>query len=918
MESTGLGDWNGVEGYAGRGVVMWSRFRSFVDVLVRRDRFERQMREELQLHLELRANDLERGGLPRTEAWRRARLEFGGVDTAKDDCRQARGVRLLDEMTQDVRYAWRLMTRTPGFTAAAILSLALGIGANTAIFSLIDAVLIRTLPLADVGSLRFIAHGTSPATAGGSSNYPLFERYQALTDVFTGVTAYSVTGFKVETPNGLESVDGLWVSGNFHGLLGIELAHGRGFVAEQDRSIGGTMQAVISDGYWSRRFGRDPDVVGRVMNVDGRPITIVGITGPTFTGLVPGLRPDLTLPISIRAINEPKYLDLHDTWTNLTIVARLRPDRSEGAVLPATDTTFQQYMSEPENRWIREQSTSGAFANAQLVPAARGSGVLRRQYQTALTVLMTMVAMVLLIASVNVANLLLVRGAARAKEMAIRLCVGGGRSRLIRQLLTESALLAVCGGSLGLLFAQWGAGSIMSLLNVSESPMFLDVSPSSRVLAFTAGVSLLTGIAFGLWPAIGATRLDLTPMLKEGTVASRVSRRWSASHALVASQVALSVLVLTIAALMVRTLYNLKTLEAGFERGNLLLFTLDTFGTPIPPAQRATLYGEIVERLRPLPGVLKVSASTSSPVHTSGNSRALVLPPGVMAPDTPEGRGAWSTLITPDYFDTLGINLLRGRLLTTADISPQQKVAVVNATMARFIAGDGDPLGQTFSFRGDPQDLIRIVGVVEDTHQMSLRDAPPRTVYTPAAYASPAPSQLMVELRTTHQPLAIAGVARDAVRTVSKDVVIRYVRSIDEQIDASLVRERLLAMLSSSFAGLALLLSAIGLYGVMSYSVTRRTREIGIRMALGATRSRVLSAVLTQTLALSVAGIVVGVVAAYFATEALSAFLFNLSPRDPLTLAVVAAALLLTSLAASVLPARRAATVDPVRAIRTE
>jgi predicted permease len=387
---------------------------------------------------------------------------------------------------------------------------------------------------------------------------------------------------------------------------------------------------------------------------------------------------------------------------------------------------------------------------------------------------------------------------------------------------------------------------------------------------------------------------------------------------LVASQVALSVLVLTIAALMVRTLYNLKTLEAGFERGNLLLFTLDTFGTPIPASQRATLYREIVERLAPLPGVQKISASTSSPIHTSGNSRALVLPPGVTAPDTPEGRGAWSTLITPDYFDTLGIDLLRGRGLTIADVSPQQKVAVVNATMARFIAGDGDPLGQTFSFRGDPKDLIRIVGVVEDTHQMSLREAPPRTVYTPLAYASPAPSQLMVELRTAQEPLAIAGVVRDAVRSVSKDVVIRYVRSIDEQVNASLVRERLLAMLSSSFALLALLLSAIGLYGVMSYTVTRRAREIGIRMALGAAGSRVLAAVLAQTLVVVAAGIVVGVVAAVFTTEALTAFLFDLSPRDPLTLGAVSTALLLISLVASVPPARRAATLDPMRAIRTE
>ncbi len=625
---------------------MLSRLRSFIGVLLRRDRFEREMREEMRLHLDLRAVDLERAGLSRDEAMRRARLEFGGLDSAKDDCRQARGVRLLDEVSGDVRYALRLMRKTPAFATAAVASLALGIGANTAIFSLMDAVMMRTLPLTSVEELLFLAHGNDPARAGVSANYPLFERYQALTDVFSGVTAYSTTGFKVATGDGLESVNGLWVSGNFHGLLGVEVTHGRGFNAAPDRAIGAAMIAVISDSFWTRRFGRDPDVLGRVITVDGQPITIVGVTAPRFTGLVPGQQPDVTLPLSLRAIGEPEYLNMHDTWTNLTMVARVKPGVTGAAALAATDAVFQQYMSEEENQWIRKQAPE-AFARALLVPAAKGSGVLRRQYETALNVLMGMVAIVLLIASVNVANLLLVRSTARAKEVAIRLCIGGGRSRLIRQFLTESLLLAACGGALALLVAHWGTGAIMRLFSVSEAPLLLDVSPNVRVLSFTAAISLVTGVAFGLLPALRATRLDLTPALKEGAVATGTSRRWSIAHVLVASQVALSVLMLVIATLLVRTLHNLKSLDPGFDGGNLLLFTIDTYGSPVPAAERGRVYREVIERMRSLPGVTSVSGSTSSPIHTSGNSRALVLPPHIQAPDTPEGRGAWTTLVTP-------------------------------------------------------------------------------------------------------------------------------------------------------------------------------------------------------------------------------------------------------------------------------
>jgi predicted permease len=892
---------------------MFSQLRSWWSAVAHRGRFEDEMRAEMEFHLQARIDDLIARGRSPGEARRQARMEFGTPDAIKDDCRQSRGLRLVDTTVQDVRYAWRVMRKAPGFTAAAVLSLALGIGANTAIFTLIDAVMLRTVPVANADRLFFLAHGNGP-TPSMSSNYGLFEQYAALSNVFDGVTAYSTNALKVATADEIESVDGLWVSGNFHAVAGVPMALGRGLAAERDRDVGASMIAVISDQYWARRFNRALDVIGRTLVVNGHPVSIVGVTAPHFTGFVPGTRPDITLPLSVRVLDEKQFLDQRDTWTSLSILARVKPDVSEAQAAAATDVAFRQYMSHKDNQWIAGRDPEG-FAVARLVPAARGSQSLRQRYATPLMVLMALVGLILLIAAANVANLLLVRGEAREREVAIRLCVGGGRVRLIRQFLTESLLLALCGAGLGFVLAIWGTSAVMALFATLESPVQLNVTPNARVLGFTAAITLTTGILFGLLPAFKSTRVDLSPALKDGVTRRRAPRRWIAGHALLVSQLALGVIVIAFAGLLGRTLYNLKTLNTGFNGDRVLVFTLDSYGTALDAAMRSAVYDELRARLRTLPGVTQVAVSRSVPVHTSGNARLLDLPG---TPETSEERLAFTNIITPRYFDVFGIRLLRGRDFSDQDTKTSLPVAIISTSMARLYFGDRDPLGQTFAFMSEKDKPLTVIGLVEDTHQMNLREKAPAIVYSALTQAEEPPRSMNFIMKTALEPTTLAATATAAARAVSKDVIIRYVRTMEEQVNASLVRERLLASFSSTFAVLALVLAAVGLYGVMSYHVSRRSREIGIRMALGARRNSVLMQVLRQTIVVSASGIAIGIAAVLLTTRYLSTLLFGLSERDPLTLVTVSLTLLVTASVAGFFPARRAATIDPVRAIKSE
>jgi predicted permease len=820
---------------------------------------------------------------------------------------------MLQTIWQDVRSAARSLRHSPGFAAAAVGTLTLGIGANTTIFSLAEAVLLRTLPVTAPGELFFVAHRDGD-DVGTAANFPWYERVQRRTGAFAGVTTYTIRDFKVDTGDGLDQVVGQYAAGNYHAVVGVPIALGRGFSSEPDRPPASSPIAVISDAYWARRFGRSPDVIGRTLVIGGRPVTIVGVTAPGFEGLQPGRSIAVTLPLSLRLETDPEYVSASDSWYNMPIVVRLNTGGSAAAAESLLRADFREHMSQ-EGIGFGRGSDGQLQRVATLLPAARGVDRLRREYERPLQLFAGMVAVVLLIACVNVANLLLARGTARARELAIRLAIGASRRRVIRQLLVESILLALTAGLLGYLLAGWGARFITAVLRTGQNPTVIDAQHDASVLIFSIALATITGLTFGLVPAFRATKLDLTPALRAGAHGA-VRGRFGGRKTLVAAQVALSVVLVFGAALLVRTLQNLHTVEGGFDRRDVVLFALDSLDTSFPRERMAPLCADVLDRVRARPGVSSASCSTMSPVDTMSQTIPISHP---QPPPGPNAGDVYSNRITPQYFQTFGIAVVRGRLFTDRDAADSPRVAIVNETFARHFFPRGDALGQTVAFFRAVVLPATIVGIVRDAKH-DLRGAPPRMIYQPLAQI-PEPPQtppiLTVAVRTS-SPLALAGAVRQDVRALTRDVAVTYVRTMDEQIRAALVSERLLATLGISFGGLALLLACIGLYGVMAYDVSRRTRDIGIRLALGARRASVLVSVLRGAATVTAAGLVVGLAAAGFMSAVVSRLLFGVEPRDPATLAIAAGILSATALLAGYLPARRASRVDPIRALRTE
>lgn len=822
----------------------------------------------------------------------------------------------LEQLGQDIRYALRTLRRNPAFAVTVILTLALGIGANTAIFSLFQAIMLRSLPIRAADELYFVAHG---ARGTPSSNYPYFERVRARTDLFAGATTYLRSGpVKVSTSDSIETARAQFVSGNYHAVVGVPMALGRGFTSEDDRAGAGPLVAVISHGYWARKFGRDPQILGRTLTIDGRPVSVVGVTAAGFDGLDPGTRVDVTLPLVVKTLDAPDFLTDHGTWLgDMPIVVRLNSGIGSMQAGSAIELLFQRYLSEPDNAWLRKLP-GWDRVHASLVPANRGTAGLRNQYSRSVQLLMAMVGIVLLIGCANVANLLVARGAARAKEVAVRMSIGAGRLRLVRQFLTESLLLAGIGSVLGFGLSRVSVNAIDALIAAGSNPIYLDLQPNASVLAFTLAVSVLTGLLFGLAPAVGTTRVDMSPALK--TTGARTIRRtpgrWSPRQVLVSVQVGFCVLLVSGAGLLGQTLRNLERRPTGIDRHNLLLFSLDAGGTSFPAERVPALCEDLIARTVGRAGVVSGSCSRNIPINSRGNAGPLEVPGA--SPQPLNARMVFTNMVTPDYFRTFGIGVVAGRMFDARDSAKAQKVAIVNRALASFFFGSDDPVGRSVHFYKDDANPMVIVGIVEDATQRSLREEPPKTIYTPLSQLRQSEGIVTVALRTSDNPSSLAGSMRAEVRTLAPDVVVDNFRTMEQQIGSELLRERLLAMLSTAFAALAVVLSCVGLYGVVSYDVSRSLRDLGIRMALGAQRLDVLRQVIRGALLMSSIGIFVGLLAALVGTRVVGSLLFGVTARDPMTLAGAAALLMLTTVIASYVPARRASRIDPALVLRTE
>jgi len=916
-------------------MTLWSRFRFWLLAILGRTRMESEMDAELRFHIEAFAQDLVRSGVPREEALRRARMEFGGIEQAKEECRDARGVNLLDSLLQDLRYGLRMVRKSPGFTAVAVLALTLGIGANTAIFSLIDVILLRPLPVRDsehVVLLKWAAHN-GPSFQGYSSfgychidqdgreregcsfSYPFFEQLRSQAGVFSNVTAFAGSpGLHLDRGGNRTRVNSPLVSGEFFQTLGVRAALGRTLQLSDDVPSAAPV-TVLNYGYWQSEFGADRSIVGKTLYLDRIPVTIVGVAEPNFSDLIPGQTWDMWLPLTLYSRVKPHWSgrgldDNTSAW--ITIVGRLKPGVSLAQAQAAVSLFFRNEMLHGAKPLSKEADNP----RISLLPVQQGIVGNRWLYQKPLYILMIAVGIVLLIACSNVGGLILARTASRQKEIAVRLALGAGRGRVIRQLLTESVLLSVAGGAIGVFVAYWSLAALRSSEWLGSIHDFA-VKPDAQILAFTVLVSVLAGLLPGLAPAFRGTRVDLSPTLKESApTLLNISqhRRFNLGSALVVAQVMLSILVLAGAGLLVRTLVNLKSIDPGFDTRNLLLVGIDLKENEYSDQQAQNLYGELQSRFSSLPGVTDVSYSSSVLVAGSLSSGSTRLE------GEKESVHINELSVGPRFFETMRIPVVAGRSFAPSDFESTHKAAVVNQAFVRQYLRDRNPLGLHLGgsvSKDDPGE--EIIGVAGDAKYDDLKKAIEPTAYFPLkGVAQYGCCGANFELRTAATPESLIPAARSIISQLDSHLPAPDFKTQTEQIDRSLFRERLVAHLSSFFSLLALALACVGLYGLLSYEVTRRTREIGIRMALGARQNEIRSLVARRGLFLTLAGAAVGIAVAVGVTRYLQTLLYGVQPTDPWTFACIVILLGAVALFASYIPARRAMRVDPMVALRYE
>jgi predicted permease len=903
--------------------------------------------EELRFHLDMRAAELVAlRGLDDAGARAEALRQFGDIDDARRYIRTmdrrtetaTRRRELMDDLRQDLAHALRALRRSPGFSAVAILALALGIGATTAIFSLINAALLRTLPVAHPEHLVGLG---DPAAVGAVSNgtprtdlfsYPLYVDLRDGNRLVSGLLASGWSGRldvvvrdSVGARGGgdgeAEHPRGRLVSGNYFDVLGVPAAVGRTFTAEEDRGPGTGPVAVISHAYWKRRFGLDRRAVGQTISVNDVLLTIVGVAPPGFFGEIVGTSPDLWIPLTMQPLlmrNSDWLRDRRTSW--LMLMGRVAP----GVTVDQARAGFNVLVRQSLTAAAGELDDSDDLARAlrdpiDVYPGGRGFSRVREQFRGPLAILMAATGLLLLIVCANVANLMLARGAARQTEIGVRLALGAGRGRLVRQLLTESVALGLAAGMVGLLLAWWGSALLLRLASSGPTPIPLDVRLDLPVLGFAVALSLITAVLFGLVPAAQATNVDLVTTLRSGSRGltggplGGGGRRVGIGKLLVVAQVALSLVLLVGAGLLVRSTTNLQKAEVGLARDELLIVDVDTRTAGYAGDRLSNLCRQIAERLGRLPGVRDVSFSENG--IFSGTEAATTVQVDGFVARTEEDSVSNFDQIGPGYFRAIGARLVRGRDIERQDDRGTPRVAVINETMARFYFPGRDPVGE--HFRLDTLG-VEVVGVVADVRDHSLREAPSRRFYLSLAQATSPIGGVSFEVRTAGDPARVADAVRREVLAVDNSLRVLDAQPLTTSMRASIAQERLVARLASVAGGLALVLAALGLYGVMTYTIVRRTSEFGLRMALGARPSDVTRMVLRETMTLFVVGVVVGLPAALGAVRLIEHQLVGVGLVDPPTLAVALVVLGASAALAGYRPASRAARVAPQTALRQE
>jgi len=900
--------------------------------LARRRRKEAELQEELQFHLDEDADERTDEGVPMEEARRAARKQLGSLAIVREDTRAAWTWTLLEQLAQDVRYGVRVLLANKIFSALAILSLALGIGANTAIFSFMDGMLMRSLPVPDPGSLVTLAwhtktramHGsnrhddsyTDPngGFVGGFFAYPAFELFQRDTSVFTTVFGYQGAGdLHLAIRGQAQIANGEYVSGAYFSGLGVSAASGRLIGPDDDRA-GAPAVAVVSYALSEARFGGPANAPGQAILLNRIPFTVVGVTPREFFGADPDVTPAVYLPMhtSVLLLAGDKYARAAELYTDpgydwVVPMARLRPGMTAAQAQAALGPGFSAWKTATETRPNAEVPT------LIVKESAGGLDGLRRTYARPLYLLLALVGLILAIACANIANLLLARSAARTREMAVRLSIGAGRLRVIRQLLTESLLLSGIGGALGVLFAVWGIRFLTRLLlnGRGDQPFAMDVGVNWRVLGVVAALSVGTGVLFGLAPALRSTRVDLMSALKAIGVrgsGTRKAHRLGLSQMLVVAQMAFTLLILVVTGLFVRTVSNLQSLPLGFNPEQVLTFQLNARQAGHRDPEIVTFYNGLRAEFAAIPGVRSVTLSDSvllgagwsfTPVSLSG------APP----------KSSSYLSIGPDFFSTLQIPLLRGRGIEERDRPGAPYVAVVNQAFAKSFFGADDPIGKHVNLpRSCDACDIEIVGLVANARYGRLKEAPPATIFLSLSQA--AGERITYQLRTAGNPLGVLNAVRQIVERADPSVPLMRVKTQEALIEGTINQEVTFARLCTAFALLALTIACVGLYGTMSYGVARRTSEIGIRMALGAQRGSVVWMVLREVLALAAIGLTISLPAALVASKLVESFLYGMKRNDPLTLAAAVLTMAGATLLAGYVPARNASRIDPLVALR--